>query len=105
MRQPIAALALLALAGSAEAAGTDDPHLYDANGTVVTPAPAFAAVPPAPECRDSERTVIIGGAPQKAWAGKPENVAAAQRAFLHRAKMNSLATLGKWKVDLEKKAA
>jgi fructose-bisphosphate aldolase class I len=44
-------------------------------------------------------------APQKAWAGKSENVAAAQRAFTHRAKMNGLAALGQWKADLEKKAA
>ena len=44
-------------------------------------------------------------APQKAWSGKGENVAAAQRAFTHRAKMNGLATLGQWKADLEKKAA
>ncbi len=44
-------------------------------------------------------------APQKIWAGKSENVAAAQRAFSHRAKMNSLAALGQWKADLEKKAA
>ena len=44
-------------------------------------------------------------APQKAWSGKNENVAAAQRAFAHRAKMNGLATLGQWKADLEKKAA
>jgi fructose-bisphosphate aldolase class I len=44
-------------------------------------------------------------APQTAWRGKPENVATAQRAFSHRAKMNSLATLGQWKADLEKKAA
>ena len=44
-------------------------------------------------------------APQKAWAGKAENVAAAQRAFTHRAKMNGLAALGQWKADLEKKAA
>ena len=44
-------------------------------------------------------------APQKAWAGKSENVAAAQRAFIHRAKMNGLAALGQWKADLEKKAA
>jgi fructose-bisphosphate aldolase class I len=44
-------------------------------------------------------------APQKAWAGKSENVAAAQRAFIHRAKMNGLAALGQWKSDLEKKAA
>ncbi len=44
-------------------------------------------------------------APQKTWAGKAENVAAAQRAFTHRAKMNGLAALGQWKADLEKKAA
>jgi fructose-bisphosphate aldolase class I len=44
-------------------------------------------------------------APQKIWAGKSENVAAAQRAFSHRAKMNSLAAGGQWKADLEKKAA
>lgn len=44
-------------------------------------------------------------APQTTWKGKSENVAAAQRAFSHRAKMNGLATLGQWKSDLEKKAA
>jgi fructose-bisphosphate aldolase class I len=47
----------------------------------------------------------LQAAPQKAWSGKAENVAAAQRAFMHRAKMNSLAALGKWQADLEKKAA
>jgi fructose-bisphosphate aldolase class I len=47
----------------------------------------------------------LQAAPQKAWSGKSENVAAAQRAFAHRAKMNSLAALGQWKQDLEKKAA
>jgi fructose-bisphosphate aldolase class I len=44
-------------------------------------------------------------APQTIWSGKPENAAAAQRAFSHRAMMNGLATLGQWKADLEKKAA
>ena len=44
-------------------------------------------------------------APQTTWKGKPENVAAAQRAFANRAKMNSLAALGQWKSDMEKKAA
>jgi fructose-bisphosphate aldolase class I len=44
-------------------------------------------------------------APQTTWSGKPENVAAAQRAFAHRAMMNGLASTGKWKQDLEKKAA
>ncbi|MDQ2953962.1 MAG: fructose-bisphosphate aldolase class I [Pseudomonadota bacterium] len=47
----------------------------------------------------------LQAAPQKAWSGKSENVAAAQRAFSHRAKMNGLATLGQWKADFEKKAA
>ena len=40
----------------------------------------------------------------KAWGGKSENVAAGQRAFAHRARMNGLATLGKWSRDLEKAA-
>ncbi len=44
-------------------------------------------------------------APQKAWSGKPENVAAAQRAFGHRAAMNGLAALGQWQADFERKAA
>ncbi|MBX9772774.1 MAG: fructose-bisphosphate aldolase class I [Xanthobacteraceae bacterium] len=47
----------------------------------------------------------LQAAPQKAWSGKAENVAAAQRAFSHRAMMNSLAAKGQWKQDLEKKAA
>jgi fructose-bisphosphate aldolase, class I len=47
----------------------------------------------------------LQAAPQKAWSGRPENVAAAQRAFAHRAKMNGLAALGQWKSDLEKMAA
>jgi fructose-bisphosphate aldolase, class I len=44
-------------------------------------------------------------APQTAWSGRPENVAAAQRAFSHRARMNGLASLGQWKADLERRAA
>lgn len=47
----------------------------------------------------------LQAAPQKAWSGKAENVAAGQRAFTHRARMNSLASKGEWKADLEKKAA
>ncbi|MFN0264630.1 class I fructose-bisphosphate aldolase [Tepidamorphus sp. 3E244] len=39
-----------------------------------------------------------------AWGGKPENVAAGQRAFTHRAKMNSLAATGEWSKDKEKAA-
>jgi fructose-bisphosphate aldolase class I len=47
----------------------------------------------------------LQAAPLKAWSGKAENVAAGQRAFSHRARMNSLASKGEWKADLEKKAA
>jgi len=47
----------------------------------------------------------LQAAPQKAWSGKSENVAAAQRAFGHRAAMNGLAALGQWQADLERKAA
>ncbi|HEY4943676.1 MAG TPA: class I fructose-bisphosphate aldolase [Rhizomicrobium sp.] len=46
----------------------------------------------------------LQAAPQKAWSGKKENVAAAQKAFLHRARMNSLAALGKWSAEEEKSA-
>ncbi len=40
----------------------------------------------------------------KAWGGKPENVAAGQRAFAHRARMNGAASLGKWTEQMEKAA-
>jgi fructose-bisphosphate aldolase class I len=40
----------------------------------------------------------------KAWGGKAENVAAGQRAFAHRAKMNGAASLGKWTEQMEKAA-
>ncbi|MGB8818717.1 MAG: class I fructose-bisphosphate aldolase [Rhizobiaceae bacterium] len=40
----------------------------------------------------------------KAWGGKSENVAAGQRAFNHRTKMNSLAAIGTWDAGLEKAA-
>jgi fructose-bisphosphate aldolase class I len=40
----------------------------------------------------------------KAWGGKTENVAAGQRAFAHRARMNGLAATGEWKEALEKAA-
>ncbi len=47
----------------------------------------------------------LQAAPQKAWLGKPENERAAQQAFTHRAHMNSLASTGQWKEDLESKRA
>jgi fructose-bisphosphate aldolase class I len=46
----------------------------------------------------------LQAAPQKAWSGERQNVPAAQRAFAHRARMNSLASLGQWEGALEKAA-
>lgn len=43
----------------------------------------------------------LQAAPQKAWSGKAENIAAGQRAFTHRARMNSLASKGAWSAALE----
>jgi fructose-bisphosphate aldolase class I len=40
----------------------------------------------------------------KAWSGKPENLAAGQRAFAHRARMNALAAQGRWSAEQEKAA-
>ncbi len=47
----------------------------------------------------------LQAAPQKAWSGKAGNVAAGQRAFTHRARLNALASKVEWKSELEKKAA
>ncbi len=47
----------------------------------------------------------LQAAPQKAWSGKSENVAAGQRAFSHRSRMSSLASTGEWASEMEKKAA
>ena len=44
----------------------------------------------------------LQAAPQKAWSGRAENVATAQRAFAHRARMNGLAAKGAWEADMEK---
>jgi fructose-bisphosphate aldolase class I len=40
----------------------------------------------------------------KAWAGKPENVEAAQRAYCHRAKLNSAARTGMYAPEMEREA-
>lgn len=47
----------------------------------------------------------LQAAPQKAWSGKTDNIAAGQAAFTHRAKMNSLASKGEWASSLETKKA
>jgi fructose-bisphosphate aldolase class I len=41
---------------------------------------------------------------QKAWQGKPENVEAAQRAYYHRAKLNSAAQTGLYAPEMENEA-
>jgi fructose-bisphosphate aldolase, class I len=41
----------------------------------------------------------------KAWAGDPANADAAQAAFIHRARMNSLAVAGEWSAELEQPVA
>nr|WP_233342509.1 class I fructose-bisphosphate aldolase [Maricaulis salignorans] len=47
----------------------------------------------------------LQAAPLKVWAGKPGNVDAAQAAFNHRARMNSLASLGEYDAAMEKNGA
>jgi fructose-bisphosphate aldolase, class I len=46
----------------------------------------------------------LQAAAQKAWGGKPENREAAQRAFYHRAKMNSAARTGAYAPEMEREA-
>jgi len=66
---------------------------------------AMNAMHPVPWALTFSYGRALQAAPQKAWKGKADNVAAAQRAFAHRAQMNGLATTGSWNPDLEKKAA
>jgi fructose-bisphosphate aldolase class I len=46
----------------------------------------------------------LQAAPLKKWRGNPANVAAAQAAFIHRARMNGLASAGRYSADLERQA-
>jgi len=47
----------------------------------------------------------LQAAPQKAWSGKAENVAAAQRAYAHRAKVTAAARMGKYTKEMERELA
>ncbi len=47
----------------------------------------------------------LQAAPQKAWSGKTANVAAAQAAYFHRAKVTAAASEGKYSPAMEKEAA
>ena len=40
----------------------------------------------------------------RGWGGRPENVAAAQQAFVHRLRMNAAARDGKWTPQMERAA-
>jgi fructose-bisphosphate aldolase class I len=44
----------------------------------------------------------LQAAPQKAWSGKTDNVAAAQRAYYHRAKLTAAARMGQYSPAMEK---
>jgi len=46
----------------------------------------------------------LQAAPLKAWKGAQANVAAGQAALLHRSRMNSLASAGRYSADLERQA-
>ncbi len=41
----------------------------------------------------------------KAWKGQPSNVAAAQKALLHRARLNGAASLGRYQAEMEREGA
>jgi len=47
----------------------------------------------------------LQAAPLKAWAGKAKNVAAAQKAYLHRARCNGAARNGRYTSEIERTAA
>jgi fructose-bisphosphate aldolase class I len=47
----------------------------------------------------------LQAAAMETWNGRKESLGAGQRAFAHRARMNSLAAMGKWNAQAEKAAA
>ncbi len=66
---------------------------------------AMAALPGLPWPLTFSYSRALQNAALKAWRGQAGNVAAAQKAFYHRAHMNGLACQGKWTQALEKQAA
>ena len=44
----------------------------------------------------------LQAAPQRVWSGKPENVPAARRAFVHRAKLTAAARMGTYSATMER---
>ena len=66
---------------------------------------AMAALPGLPWPLTFSYSRALQNPALKAWRGQAGNVAAAQKAFYHRAHMNGLACQGKWMQALEKQAA
>jgi fructose-bisphosphate aldolase, class I len=66
---------------------------------------AMAAMPNLPWPLTFSYSRALQNPALKTWRGQSANVAAAQKAFHHRAQMNALAAQGKWKSELEKQAA
>jgi fructose-bisphosphate aldolase class I len=66
---------------------------------------AMAAMPGLPWPLTFSYSRALQNPALNAWKGQAGNVAAAQKAFHHRARMNSLASQGKWRLELEKQAA
>ncbi|MDA8109316.1 MAG: fructose-bisphosphate aldolase class I [Betaproteobacteria bacterium] len=66
---------------------------------------AMAAMPGLPWPLTFSYSRALQNPALNAWRGQPGNVAAAQKAFHHRARMNGLACQGKWTAALEKQAA
>jgi fructose-bisphosphate aldolase, class I len=65
---------------------------------------AMNAVGPHPWQRSFSYGRALQAPALKAWGGKPENVEAGQRAYYHRAKMNSAARTGMYAPEMEKEA-
>jgi fructose-bisphosphate aldolase, class I len=66
---------------------------------------AMAAMPSLPWPLTFSYSRALQNPALKTWRGQSANVAAAQKAFHHRAQMNALAAQGKWKSELERQAA
>ena len=65
---------------------------------------AMAAMPGLPWPLTYSYSRALQNSALKTWSGKAANIAAAQKAFYHRARMNSLASQGKYRPDMEKQA-
>jgi fructose-bisphosphate aldolase class I len=66
---------------------------------------AMAAMPGLPWPLTFSYSRALQNPALKTWRGQSGNVAAAQKAFHHRAHMNSLAAQGRWRNELERQAA